>query len=338
MDPLRDPRWGELLHASDDALAFHHPAWLELLRDQYGYEMGAWTVPGPGGALSAGLPFAHVASRLTGRRLVALPFSDLCPPVLARGAGPHTLEALTESITLSGARNGLPIEVRAALPGAPGASEPRFHRHVLGLTPDVAQVVAGFPRSQVRRGIAKAQRMGVTVGRRTDLAALDAFYALHLRTRRRLGVPTQPKSFIRRFAGLFADGLGFVSLATWEQRTIAAAVFLSFGDTLIYKYGASDPRYLDKRPNNALFMDAITWGCTNGHRRLDFGRTDLDNPGLRAFKLGWGAREESLSYTHFPPRGPEGEGQAQRWAGAAIRRLPPSFGRLAGAALYRHFG
>ena len=33
-------------------------------------------------ALLAGLPVAQVASRLTGRRLVAVPFSDSCPPLV----------------------------------------------------------------------------------------------------------------------------------------------------------------------------------------------------------------------------------------------------------------
>lgn len=327
-----------LLEASEDALAFHHPAWLRLIRDQYGYELGAWAVSRPDGVLTAGLPYARVSSRLTGRRIVALPFSDLCPPVAASPADGCSRAALAETIAEMAARSGVPVEIRAAVPGLPGAGAPLFHRHVLPLANDPQQVAENFARSQVRRGIAKARRSGVTVVHRTDRRALDTFYALHLRHRRRLGVPTQPKAFIRRFAGLFAAGLGFVSLARWEQKTIAAAVFLSYGDTLIYKYGASDPAHLALRPNNALFMDAIEWGCATGHRRLDFGRTDFGNPGLREFKRSWGADEELLAYTHLPPREPRSAGRAQRWTASAIRRLPPGFGRLAGAALYRHFG
>ena len=39
------------------------------------------------GEAVAGLPLARVESRLTGRRLVALPFSDVCPPVRRPEAG-----------------------------------------------------------------------------------------------------------------------------------------------------------------------------------------------------------------------------------------------------------
>ncbi len=338
IDPLSDSRWTALLEQSGDALAFHHPAWLALLREQYGYDIGAWAVTAPDGALAAALPFARVASRLTGNRVVGLPFSDLCPPVVSRAAGADSLAALGAEIASSAAAGGVPIEVRTTLPGLSVASQPLFHRHVLALAADPTEVVQRFAKGQVRRGIAKAHRAGVTVIRRHDRPALDAFYALHLRHRRRLGVPTQPKSFIRRFESLFAAGLGFVSLARWQEQTIAAAVFLAYGETLIYKYGASNPVHLDKRPNNALFMDAVEWGCAHGHQRLDFGRTDFDDPGLRAFKRNWGADEEPLAYTFLPPREPATAGRGRGPAAAAIRRMPPDFGRLVGTALYRHFG
>ena len=337
LEPLNDARWKALIDASDGALAFHHPAWLSLVREQYGYEIGAWAVSASDGALTAGLPFARVTSRLTGRRTVALPFSDACPVVTAGWSTPRSIATLADAIK-STADQGEPIEVRTTVPGLPGACSPAFYRHTLPLALDVQQVVDGFTRSHVRRGVAKAHRSGVEVVHRTDVEALDAFYELHLRNRRRLGVPTQPKSFIRRFAGLFAEGLGFVSLAVWEQRTIAAAVFLSYGGTLIYKYGASDSAHLGKRPNNAIFMDAIEWGCRTGHRQLDFGRTDLDNEGLRAFKRSWGAGEELLAYTHLPPREPPSASAGRQWTASMIRRLPPGFGRLVGTVLYRHFG
>jgi len=44
LDPVSDPRWYRFVSGCADALVFHHPAWLTLLRDQYGYEMQAWVV------------------------------------------------------------------------------------------------------------------------------------------------------------------------------------------------------------------------------------------------------------------------------------------------------
>jgi CelD/BcsL family acetyltransferase involved in cellulose biosynthesis len=339
IDPSADPRWAVLVGRCPDALAFHHPAWLALLHRTYGYPCEGLAVADGSGALVAGLPLARVESRLTGRRLVALPFSDLCPPLVVPGAGPQAAATLVDAIAAEHRDTGLPVEVRAPLSALEGATaSPAFLHHRLALGGDPDELVRTAARPAVRRAIAKALRAGVVVERAVDRAALDAFYALHLRTRRRQGVPTQSKRFVRGFEALFADGLGFVLLARHEGRVSAASVFLAAGRTLIYKYGASDPRALAVRPNNLLFMEAIRWGCAHDMAWLDFGRTDADNEGLAAFKRSWGAEERSLTYTRLGGAAQRGEGKAQRALSALIRRAPPIAGRAIGTALYRHVG
>jgi CelD/BcsL family acetyltransferase involved in cellulose biosynthesis len=335
VDPAADPSWSELVARSPAATVFHHPAWLELLTATYGYSITACAVRGDDGRLKAGLPIADVASRFTGRRLVALPFSDLCPPLAEDGAE----ESLRDALTAFQAWRGLPLEVRGAagvLSDAPGGE--RFHHHVLALEPDVAAVERRFAKPQVLRGVRRARREGLTARIATDRWALDAFYRLHVATRGRLGVPTQPRRFVLGFESLFARGLGFVLLVARDERLMAAGVFLTAGDTLLYKYGASDARFLGLRPNNLLFMEAIRWGCEHGMRHLDFGRTHWHHESLRAFKLAWGADERELRYRHIgglPAR--RGEG-ATDMLGALIRHSPPGVGRAIGEVLYRHAG
>ena len=339
IDPLQDPRWVELLHSSADGGPFHHPRWLELLHAQYGYGVRAVCVTETDGRLAAGLPFALVHSRLTGTRLVALPFSDLCVPVVSRTASEWGLEALARAIEGEQRRTALDFEIRAPLPGLSGAQPGQvFHHHVLALGNDAAKVECS--KSQIRRGIKKARREGVEVVFAGDSSALNEFFRLHVRTRRRQGVPTQPKRFIERFSTLFEGGLGEVALARWQGATIAAAVFLSFNGTVVYKYGASDRRHLDKRPNNLLFAEAITRACAAGAHTFDFGRTDLDNEGLAAFKRAWGAEERQVAYVRL--RNSVAESRDSGGVPVAVQRLiwhsPPVVGRLIGAALYRHFG
>jgi CelD/BcsL family acetyltransferase involved in cellulose biosynthesis len=339
INPLQDDRWRRAVADAPSASVFHHPAWLSLLRDQYDYEVSACCVLDDAGGLVAGIPLAHVRSRITGSRLVALPFSDLCPPLRLRDA--ERVDELLACATdrLRGDRR-TPVEVRAPLPALPGARvKPGHYHHLVHLDPDPARVEANYSKSQVRRGIAKARREGLTAERTAGPAALDEFYRLHVQTRRRQGVPVQPKRFIRSFDRLFEQGLGFVMLTRLGERTVAAAVFLHLHGTLTYKYGASDARFLSTRPNNLLFSEVIRWGCGKGFHTLDLGRTDLDNAGLRAFKRGWGAEESILSYTFAPPpRHRAMAGRGGRVARAVVRRGPPWVGRLAGELLYRHFG
>jgi Acetyltransferase (GNAT) domain len=325
IDPIAEPDWLALIAGSPSGEIFHHPRWLELLREQYGYEVQAWCVEN-GNGIEAGIPVARVESRLTGKRMVSLPFSDVCSPALAPGASPEALEALVTELTVHG-----------ALPDAEQAFvRTPFVRHVLPLAEDPAEVESGFSKSRIR-GVKKARREDLVGVRRTDLAALDDFYALHLRTRRKLGVPTQPRRFIRRFEELFDAGLGFVWMVLEAERPVAAAVFLTHNGTVTYKYGASDERALRKRPNNLLMSEAIRWACEAGFHSFDFGRTEVENEGLRAFKSGWGAEEIELPYTYFAEHEPKPESALRdRLMSATIRHSPTFVGRLVGEALYRH--
>lgn len=340
IDPIADPRWLELLEHSPAAGPFHHPLWLELLRGQYGYPIALVGLVETDGELVAGLPVARVSSRLTGTRLVALPFSDVCPPAVVEGASGDVAAQLARAIDAYRRREGLELEVRASLPGQISASAgPSFLHHTIALEPDVAKVEARFSKSRIRRGaISKPRREGVKIAFCRDRSALDDFFHLHVRARRHQGVPTQPKRFIRRFERLFDHGLGWVALARWNDATIAAAVFLSFHGTVVYKYAASDRRHLDKRPNNLLFMEAIRRACGEGAHTLDLGRTDPHNKGLAAFKAAWGATEHELSYLRLGGARATDGGGVPAPVQKLIQRGPPIVGRLIGAALYRHFG
>lgn len=340
LDPLTDSRWQTFVDGTPRPCVFHHPAWLGLVGTRYRYAMSALCVVGDGGEIVAGIPLARVSSRLTGRRLVAVPFSDVCPPAFAAGAGEEGTIALSRALAAERARTGLDVELRWRMDDVPGAHVVGgFLTHRLALEPDADAVLARASKSQVRRAIAKARRAGVVAAPASDRAALGEFYELHARTRRRQAVPVQPRDFILRFEELFARGLGHVMISRHEGRAIAAAVFLTYGGTLTYKYGASDEAFLDLRPNHALFAEAIRRGCEAGLGELDFGRTDPDNEGLARFKRSWAAREERLAYTYLAERPPKaGDGLAGRAVAAAIRRGPPATGQVIGTALYRHVG
>jgi CelD/BcsL family acetyltransferase involved in cellulose biosynthesis len=340
LDPIEDARWRDLVGRAEDGSVFHHPSWLRLLRATYGYELTACCLAGEDGTLVAGLPVAAISSRLTGKRLVALPFSDLCTPLVDRNAPAESSAALAVALEELQRSRGMGLEVRgtgSVLGSAPPGE--RFHHHVLPLEEDVDAVRRRFPKSQVLRGVRRAQREGLRAEARTDRAALAAFYRLHVATRRRLGVPTQPRRFILGLEELFAEGLGFVLLVRQGECAAAGAVFLTYRGVLTYKYGASDARLLAARPNNLLFMEAIRWGCERGFHSLDFGRTHWGQEGLRAFKLAWGPEERELRYRLVGgARAGARSARAERALGRIIRRSPPLAGRVIGEVLYRHAG
>jgi hypothetical protein len=169
------------------------------------------------------------------------------------------------------------------------------------------------------------------------VADLDTvFYDLHVSTRRRHGLPVQPRRFFKLlWRRLLEPGLGFALFVCSEGIPVAGAVFLTWNRTITYKYGASDAAYWHLRPNNALFWEAIGWGCENGYETLDFGRTDTDGEGLRRFKLGWGCDEEWIQYFALGDTASSSHGLARTLLRPILQHSPPWVVRALGNLLYR---
>jgi CelD/BcsL family acetyltransferase involved in cellulose biosynthesis len=331
---IDDPSWLAFLESQPDATVFHHAAWSLVLSESYGYRPSVLVQTDAGGAIEAGLPVVEVSS-VGRRRFIALPFTDYCPPLAATPASLARFSTNLVRWRAQATTGG--FTVHGALSGGPDISlVPRAVRHVLALGCSSETVWHSLNGSPVQRGIRKARSQGLesTVGQsRDDLAT---FSRLHVETRRRLGVPVQPKRFLERlWARVLQPGLGFIVLARRAGQPIAGAVFLAWNGNLIYKFGASDPRYWELRPNNLVIWTGIEWACRRGFAQLDFGRSDLDNQGLRDFKARWGAIETPLVYSYVgggPPRAVPN--LVTRAMANLIRRSPPTVCRLMGEMLY----
>jgi CelD/BcsL family acetyltransferase involved in cellulose biosynthesis len=336
---LDDPEWHRFATETPECTPFHHPAWAQMLAATYHYPGFALGVRDGSGRLVAGAPFLEVRGVSRRRRWVSLPFTDECPPL---ATGPGGVDQLADALVeLQGRRPGPAVELRGAVGGIGWRSGADAVIHELELSPDVNDVRGRFSKSQVVRNISRAQRAGVVVRRANAKRDLEAFYDLHARTRRRQGVPVQPRRFFELlWTRLIEPGLGYILLAyTGGDVASAGALFLQDRGTTIYKFGASEPGSWPSRPNHLIFWTAIQDACAHGDRRFDFGRTDLGNDGLRAFKRAWGGRERPLVYSTLAPRAAAGaEPALNRALSVTIRNSPPWVCRGVGAALYRFAG
>lgn len=335
-----DPRWQCLIEQDPAATIFHHPAWMEVLAASYGYRPFILAVTGADGQVRAGLPLAEIRAFPTARRFVALPFSDYCTPLYRDEAA---LLALASGLAAQQRAGRLPrLEVRAALPELPGVyARAPFVLHTVALECDPAQVAKRAHRQQIQNAHT-AEKNGVRVERGVGLEAVGEFYRLHSLTRRKHGVPVQPWKFFRLLReGLLEKGHGFVLLAYQGETCISAGLFLHWGKTLTYKYSATAEASQALRPNHLVTWTAMEWGCQNGFTTFDFGRADLEDEGLRAYKRRWGAAETPLSYSYIaasPPPEAHGEGRLGGLLKGLIRRSPVWVGQTIGGVLYRYAG
>jgi lipid II:glycine glycyltransferase (peptidoglycan interpeptide bridge formation enzyme) len=87
-----------------------------------------------------------------------------------------------------------------------------------------------------------------------------------------------------------------VLLARKDGVPIAAMLTLYHRTTVVYKYGCSDERYHRFAGMPFLFWKLIDESRGAGATQIDFGRTDLDNKGLVAFKDRFGGTRQILTY------------------------------------------
>ncbi len=333
-----DPRWMDFIQTSPEANIFHHPKWMELMHECYGYSASILAILGADEKIQAGLPFMKVNSPLTGRRWVSLPFSDYCNPLYRDEAA---REALTAELVNTFRSNSIKkMEIRWNLPPRPEIQQiSEFVLHTIPLAPDPVQVSKRFKRTHLQN-IHTAEERGVTVEFGDQLKHLKAFYNLQLETRKRHGVPAQPRKYFELlWEHIVKAGMGFVLLAHHDDEIVAGMVYLGWGKPLIAKYAASREDRFNLRPNNLLFWEGIRWGCEHGFTVFDMGRTEVENSGLRNFKSRWGAVEEPLYYSILSPKQVQpSNGRLERVLHSVIQRSPLWVCRLSGELLYRHVG
>ncbi len=338
IDPASDQDWDEQVSTHPRASVFHGSAWSAVLSEVYGHRalyLRAWNE----GRLVALLPLMEVRSAITGRRGVSLPFSDYCDPLLFDHSA--AAELVEQLYRIARANRWKFFELRGA--GLTGLSTPvskTYFAHRLSLTPALETIFAGFDASN-QRAIRKAERSELAVEFSNDLASVIELFDLHAQTRRRHGVPPQPRSFFEAIhRHLVAPGLGFTTIVRKDDRPIAAALYFQQGARAVYKFGASDVRYQEHRPNNFAMWHGIQELIRRGAEELHFGRSDVGQEGLRRFKLSWGAEESALNYYRFDLRQAGWTGESSSTvpssANHLFRLLPLAVNRAAGALIYPH--
>ena len=346
IDPLHDPRWEEFVGRHPRASVFHSPAWLEALRRTYGYEPVAYTTSAAGDALENGLVFCRVESWLTGRRLVSLPFSDHCDPLVDAPQDLDTITAALEQECRS--ERWRYIEMRPLRPSEiitslTHATIP-YTLHVLDLGPGIDTLFRNCHKNSTQRKILRAASEGLKYREGATEELLDSFYVLLANTRQRHSRPPQPRSWFVNLIGCFGDALK-IRVAYKDDRPVAAVLTLRHKDTLVYKYGGSDSRFNNLGSMHFLLWRAIQEAKASGLHFFDFGRTEAAQHGLITFKKRWGTTESSLIYSRYGLSDKVThmfESSTASWkskvAKYLLAHMQPGVLSLAGRALYRHVG
>lgn len=338
IDPKRDGLWPTATGHRFSSL-FSSPPWMEAITRAYDLQISASARLLETG-LDAAIPFCQI-SDLRGERVVCLPFSDYCDPLVEDVASWNELIepilALAKPVTLRCLRNHVPLEDdRFTLTN-------RAVWHGIDLARSEDDLWAGLAAS-ARQNIRKALRDGVVVRSSHAIEDMHTFHRMHCHVRKsKYRMLAQPAAFFESLHSSFSSDDRFtVILAEVDDKPVAGILFLEWDGTLYYKFNASiDQRF---RPNDLLVWEGIRFGHNRGLARFDFGLSDAAQPGLVRFKSKFATEEGEISFLRWQP--PDYADPRGDRAGQTLHRLtnlltdpsvPDDITRASGEELYRFF-
>ena len=280
----------------------------------------------------------EIYSPITGKRGVALPFSDDVKPLVDS----ELFANMLDFIMAYGRRNGWrTLNFHGGKEFfKTNESYASFISPTIDLNLPSKTLFRRF-RNSTQRNTKKAIKLGVKTTIRKSQESMNAFCRLNRLTRRRHGLPPQPVRFFNNIQKhIMNNNKGFICLAHHAGKAIAGAVFLTAHNQAIYKYGASDHDFFHLRPNNLVMATAIRYITELGLQTINLGRTEKEHKGQLQFKLGWSASPSEISYFKIdlasgkcivdPP--------LIRSSYSLFKRLPISILEIFGALAYRHIG
>jgi hypothetical protein len=228
IDPLADARWAKFIEHHPSSSVFHTPTWLQALSRTYRFTAIVLTSSPAGSDLTNGILFCRIRSRITGSRLVALPFSDHCQPL---SAPEELLRALPEICDREKLKY---VELRplAPLPASRFSSSKHYYVHLLDLRPSLDDIFRPFHTDCIQRKIRRAGREGLTLDAGRSKMLLDEFYNLQVITRRRLDLPPQPKQWFKNLLDAM-DRDAIIRVARYQGRAISAFLTLRHKQTIV---------------------------------------------------------------------------------------------------------
>lgn len=341
INPLLDDRWPEFVDRHPKSSVFHTIGWLNALRITYGYEPIAFTTSAPSKKLTNAVLFCVVRSWVTGDRLVSLPFTDHCEPLVENIEQLRALCAHLETLRRTQGWKYAEMRTSGALLGAAESFRVCnvYQWHRLDLRSSLDALYKGFHKDCIRRRISHAERQGLKYEEGRNESLVRSFYDLIVLTRTRKYLPPQPFEWFQSLVASMGQDV-CIRVAFKAGRPVAGILTMNHGKTMCYKYGGSDVRFNHLGATPMLFWQAIQAAKSAGMEVLDLGRSDVEDRGLIRFKERWGAQSVRLTLWRRPADevSPSLERLKIRLAKTICTFVPHRILVLAGRLMYRHVG
>lgn len=337
VDPTEIPNWNQLVLQNEKITPFHSAEWAKVLESTYGYTP-IYLVDSLEKSPEVIIPLMEVKSITRKKRGVSLPFTDYCDLIYPDNLNP----ILNEIISLGELNNWQTFLIKMNGHELP---ETRcfesYYKHDIDLTLGEEQLWKNLKQA-TRTAINKGAKNELRIVEDNSLKALKEFYSLLTNSRKKFGVPPQPwKFFANIYEYIICKDQGSITTVQHDQKTIGALISLHFGTSVVFKYIGMNIDFRRLSPTNLLYWEMIKKFVNQGYKRLSYGRSELDNEGLRKFKLSWGTTETMLNYYKYDfslQRFVTDSGTTVRSYIPYLKKLPTPALKLIGKVGYKYLG
>ncbi len=346
IDPVSDERWDPMVMDHPMGCVYHHSAWKEVLNRTFRHIQSVYFAREQDNKITGGVPFFLIKSPLTGKRLVSLPFSFYCDPLVDSELEFKELmdEVARKQKDLGASFIQMRTRFMRPMLQNTGFKEfPGFKNHVLSLDQDTESMMRSFHRTCVRQRIHRAEESGITVKEGTTADDVQTFYDLHCTTRKKHGVPPQPFRFFQNMWDILAPKrMMYLSTAFYKDVPVSSLLCLRFKDRVHGEYMGIDDRFKQFSGNILLFWNMIQKSKSDGYKFFEFGCSPSNDSHVIEFKRRWGTVEEDISYFYLPDiRGfSSGIGRSlpYRLLEGAGKSMPMALFKWSGEQIYNHIG
>lgn len=286
-------RWDDYVDQHPEGTLFHRTPWKISIEESFGHKSYYLIAEKYNGRISGLLPLFRLKSFLFGDYLISVPFAELGGVLADDDETAGQLFEYAANLTRELRSNYLEIRSRTGLPGLKVKS--LYYNFSREIFPDLEANMLAIPRKSraaVRQGI----KCGLVAEYGNHL--FDQFYEILARNYRDLGTPVFPRSFFRNLLVNHGDCAQIMVVKTKEGVPTATILTFFYRDRVIPYYAGSLNEFRKLSPNDFKYWELMKYGCENGYRIFDFGRSK-EGAGSFDFKRHWGFEPEPLAYQYY---------------------------------------
>lgn len=291
--------WDNFVIQNNNTTFYHQIGWKKVIENSYQHKSRYLFCENETGDIIGILPLFICNDIFKGRRLISIPFAPYCG---VRCTNENVERALIEeAINISDDLGINYLEIRDLSNKDITYNKFRvlnfYSSFVFDLSNGIECLWKNTERS-VRKNIKKGEKNNIKPSIKRSQLAINDFYDVYAKRMQNLGTPVHELKFFKNIGYLFPKNF-LVIEANFNDQIISSIFLLNFKDKLLGGWMSSLEEYSIYAPNNFVYWNSIKYGCENGFKSFDFGRS-LKNSGGYIFKKRWGSIEIPLSSIYYP--------------------------------------